>query len=122
MFKLANLVMRFLGDVTFWTNWGYSEADASTMDTKYPWVPTLYNTIVQVLVPIIAVVAAAGTIWAIYLGIQMARADSQDKRDESKKRLISVIIGIAIMVVLILFFTTLLGPIIKSLLDPKALA
>ncbi len=121
MFKLANLVMRFLGDVAFWTKWGYSEADAAAMDAAYPWVPTLFNTIINVLVPIIAVVAAAGTIWAIYIGIQMARADSQDKRDESKKRLISLIIGIAIMIVLILFFTTLLGPIIKSVIKPVSI-
>lgn len=118
MFQLANLVMRFLGSVAFWEGWGYDPADAAVMQKNYPWVPTLYNSIINVLVPIIAVLAAAGTIWAIIIGVQMARADSQDKRDESKKRLISLIVGIAVMVVLIVFFTTLLGPIIKSFLKP----
>ena len=37
----------------------------------------------------------------------MARADSTEKREEAKKRLINVIVGIAITVALILFFNFL---------------
>ena len=52
--------------------------------------------------PLLILVASAGTIYAIVLGVQMARADSTEKREEAKKRVINVLIGMAIAVGLIL--------------------
>ena len=124
MFQLANTIMKlkagFIGSTEFWENWGYDAADAEIMDAKFGWVETVYTTIMTVLVPILAVVAAAGIIWAIVLGVQMARAESTDKREEAKKRLIGLVVGIVILVVLILFFTTLFPEIIKAFVIPAA--
>ena len=54
--------------------------------------------------PLLIVVAACGTIYSVVLGVNMARADSTEKREEAKKRLINVLVGIAITIGLILFF------------------
>lgn len=118
MFQLANSFMRFLGSESFWKEW-YPDADATRieeLEAQFGWIETIYNSILTILVPILAIVAAAGIIWAIVLGVQMARADSSDKRDEVKKRLIGLVVGIAILVVLILFFTTLFPLILRSLI------
>ena len=122
MFQLANAIMRmsagFMGSESFWKSW-YPDADAAKiaeLDSQFGWVESIYSGIMTILVPILAIVAAAGIIWAIVLGVNMARADSTDKREEAKKRLINVIIGIAITIALILFFKLLTSTIIPSLL------
>ncbi len=96
-FKLANLIMggaRFLGADNTADIAGGAESVANNIG----------NTIREILIYIPGIVGAAGIIWAIVLGVNMARADSTEKREESKKRLIALIVGIIIMVVLILFF------------------
>ncbi len=120
MFQLANLIMgaKFMGSEAFWRNW-YPEADATKieeLDAQFGWVEQIYTGIMTILVPILAIVAAAGIIWAIVLGVNMARADSTEKREEAKKRLIGLIVGIVILVVLIIFFTTLFPLILESLI------
>lgn len=129
MFQLANGIMKFMAaesQSTFWTKWvkgkdgkELSDAELSYLNSNYSWVETIYSVITTVLVPILAIVAAAGIIWAIVLGVQMARADSTEKREEAKKRLIGLVVGIAILVVLIIFFTTLFPVILKSLISIK---
>ena len=109
MFQIASMFMRFMGSEAFWKKW-YPNAYAdkiNKLETQFGWVETVYSSIMTILVPILAIVAAAGIVWAIVLGVQMARADSSDKREEVKKRLIGLVVGIAILVVLILFFTTM---------------
>lgn len=113
MYQLANLVIKFSSLGAGWRDY--------EGDSTWGWVYTVVNTVYIILGPILAVVAAAGVIWAIVLGINMARADSQDKRDEAKKRLISLIVGIAIMVVLIVFFYTLFPIIMNSFLPAESL-
>ena len=120
MFQLANAIMRmsagFMGSDSFWQSW-YPDADPAKiaeLESQYGWVESIYSGIMTILVPILAIVSAAGIIWAIVLGVNMARADSTDKREECKKRLIFLIIGIVVLVVLIIFFTTLFPLIIKS--------
>ena len=60
------------------------------------------------------VVGAAGIIYAVILGVNMARADSTEKREEAKKRLINVIIGLAVMIGLILFFVLFIKFVIPA--------
>lgn len=116
MYQLANL---FLRASSFMGAGGYSWKDYESPSHKYHWVYTVVNAIYTILGPILAIVAGAGMIWAIVLGINMARADSQDKRDEAKKRLVSLIVGIAILVVLIVFFYTLFPTIMESFINPE---
>ena len=127
VYFMNTLAMKFMGvtvtadDVKFWesyfstgTNKQLDDRTLKYLQSKYGWVKTIINSINTILVPILAIVAAAGIIWSIVLGVNMARADSTDKREESKKRLIFLIIGIVVLVVLIIFFTTLFPLIIKS--------
>jgi len=81
----------------------------------YGWVYDLMSVLSTVLWVLLALVGAAGGIYALYVGIKMARADSAEARDENKKRLINIIISIVVVVVLILFFNTFLPAILEAL-------
>ena len=113
MFQLANAIMKMSGGFL-----GLQWQDFKD-HKEWGWVYEIVNAVYTILVPVLAVVAAAGVVWAIVLGVQMARADSTEKREEAKKRLIGLIVGIAIMVVLIIFFVTLFPTIMESLLPDK---
>lgn len=80
------------------------------------WVKDLNATLKQILVPILSVVAAAGAIYAVVIAVQMAKADSGEKREEAKKRLISVIVAVVVLAVLILFFLVFMPMILKAVL------
>ncbi|MBR1925986.1 MAG: hypothetical protein IJ837_03980 [Clostridia bacterium] len=54
-----------------------------------------------VLVPIMVLVGVGGVFYSIYLGVNMARADSSDKREEAKKRMVNAIIGFVVIFVLV---------------------
>ena len=81
---------------------------------KYKWMGQIFGTISIVLYIIMGIIGAAGAIYAIYLGIQLARADEQSKRDDAKKHLITVLIAVAVTIVLVLFFNLLLPEIVKA--------
>lgn len=98
-----------------------ADADtASKLTLKdFNWVKSLNNTLRTILVPILSVVAAAGAIYAVVIAIQMAKADSGEKREEAKKRLISVIVAVVVLAVLILFFLVFMPMILKSVLENR---
>ena len=60
--------------------------------------------IFSILIWVLVIVAAVGTIYAVILGINMAKADNAEKREEAKKRVIYTVIGFAIAIVLIIVF------------------
>ncbi len=91
-------------------------------EEKFGWIRNVFDPISIVLYVILGIVGAAGAIYAIYLGIQLARADEQGKRDEAKKHLITVLIAIAVTVVLIVFFNELMPLIVEAFALPKAAA
>ena len=69
---------------------------------SFDWLQTLFNVISWVLIPLFIAVAAAGAIYAVVLGVNLARAEDAEKRDAAKKRLIWAIVGFASIIVLIL--------------------
>ena len=91
--------------------------DGSLNTEKWGWVKSLNTALKNILGPILAVVAAAGAIYAVVIAIQMAKADSSEKREEAKKRLISVIVAVVVLVVLVLFFMVFMPMILKSALN-----
>ena len=105
---------------TYMLGFGKSAQLAKELDPKWQWVNNITSAVDSVLWPLLIVVGAAGTIYAVVLGVNMARADSTEKREVAKKRLINVIIGIAITIALILFFKLLTSTIIPSLLPDVA--
>ena len=53
----------------------------------------------NILAPILTVIGVAAVIYAIYLGVMYAKAESADKRKEVQGRLIGACIGAVIIVV-----------------------
>ena len=83
-------------------------------DTTFEWVASLFDYLGPILYAIMAVVGAAGAVYAIVLGVNLAKADEQSKRDEAKKRLITTLIAIAITVALVIFFNELFPMILDA--------
>ena len=61
----------------------------------------IVNVINNVVTALLAIAGACVAIYAIVLAIQFFRADSAEKREEAKKRLIYAIIGLVAAVVII---------------------
>ncbi len=69
--------------------------------TKFPWLQQLVNVLQSVVAPILIVLGSVGVIYAIYLGVMLAKAENAEKREEAKKRIINVLVAIAITAALI---------------------
>ncbi len=83
------------------------------------WVGKLLNTLSQVMWVALALVGAAGAVYAIYVGVKMARSESAEQREENKKRFINIIVSIIVVIVLILIFNVVV-PMILSATVKKA--
>ena len=68
------------------------------------WVNTLVNAVQYVLNPILIVACLVGIVYAIWVGITFAKADSSDQRKEAKQKLITVIVGVVAALALIVLF------------------
>ena len=73
-------------------------------DKSPEWVTALMNAVTNIINPILILVATAGIIYAIVVGVKFAKAEDKSQRDEAKQKLITVIIGIVVTAVLILLF------------------
>ena len=78
------------------------------------WLSQLLGVLEWVLWVALIITAAAGAIYAIYVGVKMARAESSDQREEAKKRLINIIVAVVVTIALILFFNLLLPLILDA--------
>lgn len=72
--------------------------------TGVSWLDTLIDAVLKFVNPLLIVVAVAGIIYAIWVGIKFVRAEDKSARDEAKAKLISVIVGIVVVFVLIALF------------------
>lgn len=94
---------------------GNAWTDLANNYKELSWVGNLFQYLYPILYAILAVVGAAGVIYAVVLGINLAKAEDQSKRDEAKKRMITTIIAVAVTLVLIIFFNELLPLIIDAI-------
>ena len=78
------------------------------------WIKELLTTLEWILWVALILVGACGAVYAIYVGVKMARADSSEQREEAKKRLINIIVAIVVTIALILFFNLLLPVILNA--------
>jgi len=62
----------------------------------------IYGVVNSLIVPIITLVATVGIVYAIVLGVNYAKAETSDAKEEAKKRIINVVVGMVLMIVLIL--------------------
>ena len=71
---------------TYMLGFGRTLAEGKELPDNWKWVNEITKAVDSVLWPLLIVVGAAGTIYAVVLGVNMARADSTEKREEAKKR------------------------------------
>lgn len=93
---MLSIMTRFMGA---WYD-DVNNIDESKMPT---WIKNIIVPILkvldQLLIPVIIILGVAGAIYGIVLGVQFSKAETADKRDETKKRLINAVIGVVIMLV-----------------------
>lgn len=83
----------------------FDGAAKSLEDAGYGWLAPIVTFLDGLLIPLTIIVAVAGAIWVVILGVQLARAESADKAQEAKKRLINVAVAIVAAIVFIWLLT-----------------
>lgn len=68
------------------------------------WVDTLCTAIINIINPVLILIAVAGICYSVLVGIKFARAEDKTQREEAKQKLITVIIGVAVTAILIAVF------------------
>lgn len=69
---------------------------------EWAWLGQILDFINAALPYILIAVGTFGVIYAIVLGVNMAKAEDAGKREEAKKRIINFVIAIVVTIVLIL--------------------
>ncbi len=105
MYSLLNVVWSWSDYIT--NHFSGDEGTKAVLDQ-------VFSIISIVLWVVLGIVGAAGAIYAIYLGVQLARAEEQGKRDDAKKHLITVFIAIGVTIALILVFNTFLPALVSA--------
>ena len=78
--------------------------DPGRFGTGIGWLEELLQAVINVVNPILIIVAIAGIVYAIVVGIKFVKAEDKTQREEAKQKLIYVIIGIVVTFVLIALF------------------
>ena len=68
------------------------------------WVEVLTTAVGNIINPILILVATAGIIYAVVVGVKFAKAEDKSAREEAKQKLITVIVGIVVTGALIAVF------------------
>jgi len=91
------------------------------VNTGFQWLDQLINAVYRIINPILIVVAVAGIVYAIVVGVRFVKADNKEQREEAKQKLISVIIGIVVTFVLIALFYWLAYAFGNGIIDLQSL-
>ena len=94
MFAAADKVMNVLSNPMLGSDVTYTE--------KWKWVDEVTGAVKDVLLPLLILIATAGVIYVIVLGVNLARAESADKQKEAKQRMVNFIVAIVVTIALIL--------------------
>jgi len=86
-----------------------------TYSGNLAWLQDVYSVLPDILWAILATVGAAGTVYAIVLGVNLAKSESEDKRKAAANRMKNTIIGIAVLLVLVLFINVFLPMILYAI-------
>lgn len=76
-----------------------------TDDGATSWAKSVADILNKLITPALIILAAAGAVYSIILGVKMATAEDQGKRDEARKSLINIIIALVVVLVLIAVFS-----------------
>ena len=72
---------------------------------SFSWLAPIAKFLDSLLIPLTIIIAVAGAVWVIILGVQLARAESADKAQEAKKRLINVAVALVAVIVFVWLLT-----------------
>ena len=107
MFNISRFCINFLsgnllatvtltdGMRNFWRNWYGNEmtdAKIQEIEAEFGWVRQIVEAVKTILVPVLAIIAAAGIVWAIVLGVQMARQIQQIDAKNVRKDLLVLLL------------------------------
>jgi len=90
---------------------------AEQAGTGFTWLDTLVGAMYNFINPVLIVVAVAGILYAIVVGVKFVKADDKSQRDEAKHKLISVIIGIVVTIILVALFYWLAYAFSNGIID-----
>ena len=104
LFNMAQSIMGLAGNAKVASNNAGNSAFSSAWNTI---VEPVLKVMDQLLWPIIILLGTAGSIYAIVLGVEFSKAESADKREEAKKRMINAVIGLVITLILLILLKLL---------------
>lgn len=105
LMNLAQSIMGFTTKATLFSSASGSETASGTggVSTVYERVfKPIVDILDAMLWPVLILVGTAGSIYAIVLGVNFSKAESADKREEAKKRMINAIIGLVVTIILLI--------------------
>lgn len=109
MTKLMNILPMILSGS------GSGSSSSSTGSDPIDWAGKVFSALEKFLVPFLIILCGVGLIWAVVVGVQMIKADTKDKMEDNKKRLINIGITIVAVIALIAVFYAL-----KAWLAPES--
>ena len=74
-----------------------------------------YKVLPDILWLMLGFVGGAGCVYAIVLGVNLAKAESEDKRKQAATRLRNTLIGVVTLMLLVLFLNLLLPEILNAI-------
>ena len=80
----------------------------------FAWLNEVYDVLPFILYSILAVVGAAGAVYSIVLGVNLAKSENDEKRKAAISRLRNTIIGIAVLLVLVLIINLGIPAILRA--------
>lgn len=84
-----------------------SGSSSSSTKSATDWAITIFEKLEMFLVPFLIILCGVGLVWAVVVGVQMIKADTKDKMEDNKKRLINIGITIIAVIALIAVFYAL---------------
>ena len=79
-----------------------------------PWLQDVYKVFPPILYTILAVIGRAGSVYAIILGVNLAKSETEDKRKAAATRMKNTIFGVAILLILVLFINLAIPEILHA--------
>jgi len=67
-------------------------------------VQTLVGALNSLLAPALIIVATAGALYSVWLGVKLAKAEEEESAKKAKKHLITVVTAVVVVVALIIVF------------------
>lgn len=85
-----------------------------TYKNNFSWLNDVYKVLPNILWSIMAVAGAAGIVYSVILGVNLAKSETDDKRKTAATRMKNTIIGVAVLILIIVFVNVLFPMILHA--------